>query len=72
MKNNSSIRLIPSAEEWELKQRKRRIAEILNSDNYIEQMKELNDELNRTRTNTKVINYKTLKKTESKDCRDGK
>ena len=54
------------------KQRKRRIAEILNSDNYIEQMKELNDELNRTRTNTKVINYKTLKKTESKDCRDGK
>lgn len=72
MKNNSSIRLIPSAEEWELKQRKRRIAGILNSDNYIEQMKELNDELNRTRTNTKVINYKTLKKTESKDCRDGK
>lgn len=72
MKNNSSIRLIPSAEEWELKQRKRRITEILNSDNYIEQMKELNDELNRTRTNTKVINYKTLKKAESKDCRDGK
>lgn len=59
---NSSIRLIPSAEELELAARKRRIAEIVNSDNYIEQMQEINNELNTTRTNKNVINYNDIKK----------
>ena len=59
---NSSIRLIPSADELELKARKRHIAEIVNSDNYIEQMQELNEELNSTRTNKNIINYRDIKK----------
>lgn len=73
MKYNNSTRLIPSAEELELRARKKHIAEIFNSDNYIEQMQELNRELNRTRTNLKIVNYKDIKKfldNEEKD--DGK
>ena len=70
---NSSIRLIPSADELELMARKKRIAEIVNSDNYIEQMQEINDELNATRTNKKVINYRDIKKIfDSMEGKDGK
>ena len=70
---NTSIRLIPSAEELELRARKKRITEIVNSDNYIEQMQELNNELNATRTNKKVINYRDIKKSfDTKEGRDGK
>lgn len=70
---NSSIRLIPSADELELRARKKRIAEIVNSDNYIEQMQEINDELNATRTNKKVINYRDIKKIfDSMEGKDGK
>ena len=59
---NSSTRLIPRADELELRARKRRITEIVNSDKYIEQMQEINNELNATRTNKKVINYRDIKK----------
>ena len=69
----SSKRLIPSAEIMELKARKQRITEIVNSDNYIEQMQELNEELNITRTNPKVISYRDIKKIfDSKEGTDGK
>ena len=70
---NSSTRLIPSADELELRARKRRITEIVNSDNYIEQMQEINNELNATRTNKKVINYRDIKKIfDSREGEDGK
>ena len=68
-----SIRLIPSADELELIERKKHITEIVNSDNYIEQMQEINEELNKTRTNTKIINYRDIKKDlDSRRGKDGK
>ena len=60
--NSRSILEQMEKEELELQARKKHIAEILNSDNYIEEMQKLNSQLNKTRKNKKVVNYNDLKK----------
>ena len=63
MKNNKQPVLDEmQKEELEFQARKKRITEIANSDNYLEEMKKINAELNRKRTNKKVVNYSDLKK----------
>ena len=71
--NNQSILEEMEKEELELQARKKHIADIFNSDNYIEEMQKLNVQLNKTRKNKKVVNYNELKKfTDSEGEQNGK
>ena len=45
-----------------LQERQKCISQILDSDNYLEQMQQLNAKVNKSRTNKKVIDYKGLQK----------
>ncbi len=74
--NNQAILDEMEKEELELQVRKKHIADILNSDNYLEQMQKLNAQLNKKRTNKKVVNYSEMKKVfiseEGEDGKQGK
>ena len=48
--------------EISLQEKQKHIAKILNNDNYIEEMQNINNQINKSRTNKKVVDYKSLYK----------